>query len=224
LSHRSASTTTAEDTSNQKKVFVKVAVVGDPGCGKTSLMVRFSEGSFDPDYSESVGVSFMEKAIRLHNQMIVFSVWDSGGMAGFDDMLPIVLNDALAVVFTFDLTRPDSLTSVKTWYRKARELNKTFPCAVLVGNKFDLFVALPAEEQAEVVKQARRFAKAMKAGLVFTSAKEGVSVTKLFKVIFSKVFDTPCNMPHITEIGEPILEGYEVTASQATGTTTPSKS
>lgn len=39
-------------------------------------------------------------------------------------MLPLVCNDAVAILFTFDLTRKSTLNSIKEWYRQARGLNK----------------------------------------------------------------------------------------------------
>jgi GTPase SAR1 family protein len=39
-------------------------------------------------------------------------------------MLPLVCNDALVVLFLFDLTNRSTLTSVREWYRQVRGLNK----------------------------------------------------------------------------------------------------
>lgn len=48
----------------------------------------------------------------------------SPGAREFLTMLPIVCNDAVAVLFVFDLTRKSTLSSVKEWYRQVRGLNK----------------------------------------------------------------------------------------------------
>lgn len=39
-------------------------------------------------------------------------------------MLPLVCNDAVAILFMFDLTRKSTLNSIKEWYRQANGLNK----------------------------------------------------------------------------------------------------
>jgi Gtp-binding protein of the ras superfamily involved in termination of M-phase len=54
--------------------------------------------------------------------------------------------------------------------------------------------------------QARKFAKAMKAPLIFTSASHSINVQKVFKVVLSKVFDLKCTVPMIEKIGDPILQ------------------
>jgi hypothetical protein len=51
-------------------------------------------------------------------------IWDLGGQREFVSMLPLVSNDAVAILFMFDLTRKTTLNSVKEWYRQARGFNK----------------------------------------------------------------------------------------------------
>lgn len=123
-------------------------MVGDSQIGKTSLMVKYVEGSFDEDYIQTLGmyspqmdihncltdvaetissfqgVNFMEKTISVRRTNITFSIWDLGGQREFVNMLPLVCNDAVAILFMFDLSRKSTLNSVKEWYRQARGFNK----------------------------------------------------------------------------------------------------
>lgn len=46
------------------------------------------------------------------------------GQKEFASMLPLVCNDAVAILFTFDLSRKSTLNSLREWYRQARGLNK----------------------------------------------------------------------------------------------------
>lgn len=170
----------------RNSVVIKVGMVGDAQIGKTSLMVKYVEGSFDEDYIQTLGLStsasianhtpeprsrdlypwgpprpltptprtpdsqsdssahevgenerfaqlttiptagvnFMEKTISIRNTEITFSIWDLGGQREFVNMLPLVCNDAVAILFMFDLTRKSTLNSIKEWYRQARGFNK----------------------------------------------------------------------------------------------------
>ncbi|KAJ3037382.1 septum-promoting GTP-binding protein 1 [Rhizophlyctis rosea] len=76
----------------------------------------------------------------------------------------------------------------------------------LIGTKYDHFANFPREEQEEITKQARKFAKAMKAPLIFCSTSHSINVQKIFKIVLSRAFDLKCNIPCIEEIGAPILE------------------
>ncbi|KAI7603404.1 Septum-promoting GTP-binding protein, partial [Hortaea werneckii] len=157
-----------QQAQKNSSVVIKVGMVGDAQIGKTSLMVKYVEGSWDEDYIQTLGVNFMEKTISIRNTEITFSIWDLGGQREFVNMLPLVCNDAVAILFMFDLTRKSTLNSIKEWYRQGRGFNKT-AIPFLVGTKYDHFVNFPREEQEEISMQAKRFAKAMKASLIFSS-------------------------------------------------------
>lgn len=138
----------------------------------------------------------MEKTISIRNTEITFSIWDLGGQREFVNMLPLVCNDAVAILFMFDLTRKSTLNSIKEWYRQGRGFNKT-AIPFLVGTKYDHFVNFPREEQEEISMQvriyhigvlfefrltnlqAKRFAKAMKASLIFSSTSHSINVQKV---------------------------------------------
>ncbi|KAL5358782.1 P-loop containing nucleoside triphosphate hydrolase protein [Aspergillus floccosus] len=193
-------------SSSQTKnsVVIKVGMVGDAQIGKTSLMVKYVEGSWDEDYIQTLGVNFMEKTISIRNTEITFSIWDLGGQREFVNMLPLVCNDAVAILFMFDLTRKSTLNSIKEWYRQGRGFNKT-AIPFLVGTKYDHFVNFPREDQEEISIQAKRFAKAMKASLIFSSTSHSINVQKIFKIVLAKAFDLKCTIPEIENIGEPLL-------------------
>ena len=169
----------AQQAEKNTSVVIKVGMVGDAQIGKTSLMVKYVEGSWDEDYIQtlgmlrtcptsidcssppiakrvrvSVGVNFMEKTISIRNTEITFSIWDLGGQREFVNMLPLVCNDAVAILFMFDLTRKSTLNSIKEWYRQGRGFNKT-AIPFLVGTKYDHFVNFPREEQEEISTQVR---------------------------------------------------------------------
>lgn len=94
----------------------------------------------------------MEKTISIRNTEITFSIWDLGGQREFVNMLPLVCNDAVAILFMFDLTRKSTLNSIKEWYRQGRGFNKT-AIPFLVGTKYDHFINFPKEEQEEISTQ-----------------------------------------------------------------------
>ncbi|KAJ5811426.1 hypothetical protein N7474_007727 [Penicillium riverlandense] len=189
---------------SRNSVVIKVGMVGDAQIGKTSLMVKYVEGSWDEDYIQTLGVNFMEKTISIRNTEITFSIWDLGGQREFVNMLPLVCNDAVAILFMFDLTRKSTLNSIKEWYRQGRGFNKT-AIPFLIGTKYDHFVNFPREDQEEISIQAKRFAKAMKASLIFSSTSHSINVQKIFKIVLAKAFDLKCTIPEIENVGEPLL-------------------
>ena len=49
--------------SSQKNITLKYLVVGDSGVGKTSLLVRYCEDTFQADYLSTIGVDFKIKRV-----------------------------------------------------------------------------------------------------------------------------------------------------------------
>jgi GTP-binding protein of the ras superfamily involved in termination of M-phase len=105
----------------------------------------------------------------------------------------------------FDLSRPSTLQSVKEWYIQSRKYNKK-ALPFLIGTKFDKFLELPEEEQADITNQARKYAEKMKCPLVYSSAAAGINIKKLFKLVLAKVFDLKPALDIISNPGEPIIE------------------
>ena len=67
-----------------------MALLGDSQVGKTSLMARFVEGTFDETQLQTQGVNFMEKTIQLSESVeLTFSIWDIGGHKDYESMLPL---------------------------------------------------------------------------------------------------------------------------------------
>ncbi|KAI8885197.1 small GTPase [Backusella circina FSU 941] len=195
----------SDSTGTNSSMLLKVGIFGDAQIGKTSLMMKYAEGAYDLEYTQTLGVNFMEKTISIQKTDVIFSIWDLGGQKEFVSMMPLVCNDTVALLFTFDLSNKSTLNNIKEWYRQARGLNK-YALPVLVGTKYDEFVKLPFEDQEEITTQSRKFSRAMKAPLIFCSTAESINVQKIYKIVLAKVCDLKCNIPEITETGLPILE------------------
>ena len=88
------------------------------------------------------GVNFMEKTISVRRTTITFSIWDLGGQREFVNMLPLVCNDAVAILFMFDLSRKSTLNSVKEWYRQARGFNKVSMVFILALIQWSMSLCL----------------------------------------------------------------------------------
>ena len=122
--------------------------------------------------------------ISIRNTEITFSIWDLGGQREFVSMLPLVCNDAVAILFMFDLSRKSTLNSIKEWYRQARGFNKVRrprPCRTvsslrdadlltvrtqtaipfLVGTKYDAYCTFSQDEQEEIARQVRLLARTL---------------------------------------------------------------
>ena len=58
---------------------LKYLVIGDSGVGKTSLLLRFCENTFQTDYLSTIGVDFKIKRIECQGQSATLNIWDTAG-------------------------------------------------------------------------------------------------------------------------------------------------
>ena len=130
-------------------------------------------------------------------------------------MLPLVCSDAHAILYMFDLSRESTLTNVRNWYKQSKEFAPKYAIPFLVGTKFDIFISSSPESQAAVVAKARKYAKAMKASLVFASARIAINVKSLFKVVLAKLFGVVPVIQEIHDAGAPLLEIYKPEEEEA---------
>lgn len=58
----------------------KVLVIGDLGVGKSSIILRYVDKSFDEGYKSSIGVDFALKTIEWDpNTVVRLQLWDIAG-------------------------------------------------------------------------------------------------------------------------------------------------
>lgn len=58
----------------------KIVVVGDHNCGKSCILLRFSEDAFRQDHISTLGVDFKLKTIKLGRDKVRLELWDTAGM------------------------------------------------------------------------------------------------------------------------------------------------
>ncbi len=150
----------------------KIVVVGDAAVGKTSLIVRFVKGVFNPSYIITLGVNFFVQDINVRNTTLRFTVWDTAGQERFGPVRKKYYLGARGAVLVFDLTNTESFERLNFWMNEVKQACGDIPM-VFVGNKADLHSAVTAE-------QIQDFATANEITYVETSAKTGMNVVKPF--------------------------------------------
>ncbi len=156
----------------------KIIVCGDPGVGKTSTILRFTDRAFKRTYIPTIGVNISEKKIDLSkekNISIVYILWDIAGQSKFSRMRKHFYQGADGVLLVFDLTRPKTLNSIPDWYKDVESYLKTKIKGFIVGNKNDLVENRKIDEDV-----ALKIAKKLNLGYIETSALTGENIDDAF--------------------------------------------
>ena len=66
-------------TDNQGEFLAKVIIVGDSGVGKTNLLTRYCDNTFEDNYVATVGVDFKLKVVDIEGTRVRLQLWDTAG-------------------------------------------------------------------------------------------------------------------------------------------------
>lgn len=103
-----------------KSITLKYLVVGDSGVGKTSILVRYCEDSFQTDYLSTIGVDFKIKRMELKGNQVTLNIWDTAGQERFRNITKSFYKGAHGIILTYSITDPVSFNHIETWIDQIR--------------------------------------------------------------------------------------------------------
>uniref|UniRef100_A0A3Q1JKG3 Ras homolog family member F n=1 Tax=Anabas testudineus TaxID=64144 RepID=A0A3Q1JKG3_ANATE len=115
----------------------KIVIVGDGGCGKTSLLMVYAKGDFPEKYAPSVFEKYVT-TMSLDGKEIQLNLYDTAGQDDYDRLRPLSYQEANLVLVCFDVTNPTSFENVLIkWYPEVKHFCRDVP-VILIGCKTDL--------------------------------------------------------------------------------------
>ncbi|RAK99564.1 Rho4-like protein [Aspergillus ibericus CBS 121593] len=173
----------------------KFVVVGDGGCGKTCLLISYSQGYFPEKYVPTVFENYITQTThRASGKTVELALWDTAGQEEYDRLRPLSYpeTDLLFVCFAIDC--PASLENVMDkWYPEVLHFCPTTPL-ILVGLKSDLrskrtcIELLKTQGLTPVTpEQGEAVARRMNASYVECSSKEMRGVDGVFALAVDTV-------------------------------------
>ncbi|KAI9679006.1 MAG: Rho GTPase [Bathelium mastoideum] len=171
----------------------KLVVVGDGGCGKTCLLITYSQGYFPEKYVPTVFENYITHTTeRRTGKTVELALWDTAGQEEYDRLRPLSYpeTDLLFVCFAIDC--PNSLENVMDkWYPEVLHFCPTTPM-ILLGLKSDLrhkrtcIELLKTQGLTPVTpQQGEAVAKKMGAAYMECSSKEMNGVHEIFETAVS---------------------------------------
>lgn len=162
----------------------KVVLLGEGRVGKTSILIRYVEGTYQDQRPSTLSASFLEKRILLDSSSSItqkqkrevnLSIWDTAGQERFHSLGPIYYRDAQGAVVVYDITDLNSFDRVKQWTKELRKMVGEDICLVVVGNKSDL-------EPKRIVssEEVIEYCDSIGALHLNTSAKANLNIQQIF--------------------------------------------
>ncbi|KAK6214314.1 hypothetical protein LQW54_004541 [Pestalotiopsis sp. IQ-011] len=117
----------------------KIVVVGDGGCGKTCLLISYSQGYFPEKYVPTVFENYITYPTHPPSgKTVELALWDTAGQEEYDRLRPLSYPETDLIFVCFAIDCPNSLENVMDkWYPEVLHFCPYTPL-ILVGLKSDL--------------------------------------------------------------------------------------
>ena len=115
----------ADDDDDEGAQTSKVVLLGEPGVGKTCIIARFINNTFEENLISTTGASYAGKTMTFDEfggKSIKFEIWDTAGQEKYRSLTKIFYKDAGAAILVYDITRQDSFDEIKKyWLQQIKE-------------------------------------------------------------------------------------------------------
>jgi small GTP-binding protein len=103
----------------------KVVLLGESGVGKTCIIARFINNTFEDNIMSTTGASYAGKTMTFDEydgKSIKFEIWDTAGQEKYRALTKIFYKDASVAILVYDITRKESFEEIqKYWYNQIKE-------------------------------------------------------------------------------------------------------
>lgn len=174
----------------------KILLVGNLGVGKSSLLLRYAEGSFREGFLPTVGVDFKVRTVQQAGSALYLQLWDTAGQERMRALSTGCYRRAHGLLVVFDLADRRSFDDVRGWLEEAQRYGSGDAVRVLVGNKSDLDERSVGREEAEALAGSE--------GMEYfeVSAKHNANVEEVFTRLAAEMKE---------RFSEPYIAKYKLT-------------
>ena len=168
---------------DQKCQFI---IIGDATVGKTSILNRFSDGTFNSNYLATVGLENITKDEIIDDKTIRIKIWDTAGQERYQSLAKSFYRNAEGVILVYDVTNLKTYENLKFWLQSIKN-NMVADMGeipiIIIGNKID------CDEREVKREEAEKFWKGQGYPYFETSAKTGENIDMTIKFLVKKVIN-----------------------------------
>lgn len=90
---------------------LKLLMIGDSAVGKSCLLIRFAEDSFNSSFITTIGIDFKVRTIELDGQKIKLQIWDTAGQERFKTITTAYYRGAMGILLVYSIVDENSFAS-----------------------------------------------------------------------------------------------------------------
>ncbi|KAG4097053.1 P-loop containing nucleoside triphosphate hydrolase protein [Neocallimastix lanati (nom. inval.)] len=160
---------------------IKIIVIGSCKAGKTSLISRYIEDSFSPEYKQTLGAEISNKYVGEGQNKRTLEICCCSGHERYKCLLDQFYKEIDGAIICYDMSNKSSFEDTAFWYN---EIKRVSPDAytILVGTKNDDSDNIKVKGN-DAIKQAESW------GIPYmdVSSKTGINVNELFSSMVKNI-------------------------------------
>lgn len=169
----------------------KLLLMGDSGVGKSSILLRLTDGKFlgEDIHAATIGVDFKTHILHTDGSPVAkLTIWDTAGQERFRTLTSSYYRGALGVVLVYDASSRESFENIqKIWLPELRNYaNVEEMVLMIVANKIDL-----THTRSVMIDEGKKCARSLNAIYMECSAKTEIGVQAAFEELVHVIATSP---------------------------------
>ena len=161
----------------------KIIIVGDSGVGKTNLVKRFIQNSFNMNSQSTVGVEFFSNNYLINDKLFKIEIWDTAGQERYKSITSAYYKGASGAILVYDVTSTSSYYNIDRWYQEIKNFSSPDIQMLMVGNKTDLKEKIVVSREMITNK-----ATDLNIPVIETSALNASNVKEAFHLLIKEIY------------------------------------
>ena len=169
-----------EDIENETKI--TILTLGEKTVGKTSLVLKYTDNTFNEKYISTIVIEFKEKYLEKNGENFKLRLVDPSTLVTNHNLINLECD---GIIFLYDITNKNSFDKISKYIEIFQDKKgKNFPM-ILLGNKID------KEADRQISKEdGEKLAKTKGINFSEISVKEGTNVNKAVNSLINQIFET----------------------------------
>ena len=165
----------------------QLLIIGDSTVGKTSILSRFANGTYNANYLATVGLDNFTKDETIDDKNVHIKIWDTAGQERYKALTKGFFRNAQGIMIVYDVTNQESFENLKNWIQSIKDnmgndFLERIPI-IIIGNKID------SDEREVKTEDGESFCKQQNCPFFETSAKTGENIDTTIRFLVKKVIE-----------------------------------
>ena len=160
---------------------IKIALLGNEGVGKTSIISQLTESRYNAKTNTTVGAMFINKEMTIDGKNYELQIWDTAGQERFRTIASIYFRDAHGIILVYDVTTRKSYDDLSFWFNEIYAKCEKSVIVTVLGNKCDM------QDNQITLEEAAKYSQSHKSKHLLVSAKTGQNIEEAFGVMLREI-------------------------------------